>query len=111
MTRHREPRRGDGSAWLVADRLKGDYLCYWYVGEKGDRVANFARVPTATAAVAWGRLRTTRVRIRTGEARAYWAGGAPRPAGFSHTWTEPCWRYEALPQRSLPLVPTAAPLP
>jgi hypothetical protein len=87
--RHRKPRYGDGTAWLVADRVRGDYLCYWYVGPNGTRLAERARVGSSADAVAWGRLRTSRVRIRTPEARTYWAGSAPRPDGFSETWAEP----------------------
>ena len=89
MRRHRTPRHGDGTAWLVADRLKGDYLCSWYTGTHGGHLVEDARVPTASEAVAWGRSRTSRVRIRTADARTYWAGTAPRPEGFSHTWTDP----------------------
>ena len=89
MRRRRTARRGDGTAWLVADGSRGDYLCYWYVGQHGDRLAESAHAPTATDAVGWGRLRATSVRIRTGDTRTYWAGSAPRPDGFSETWTEP----------------------
>ena len=89
MSRHRTPRPGDGTAWLAADRLQGDYLCGWYTGTHGGRLVEGARVPTASEAVAWGRSRTSRVRIRTADACTYWAGTAPRPAGFSHTWSDP----------------------
>ena len=47
-----------------------------------------ARIPTASDAVAWGRSRTPRVRIRTADIRMSRAGTAPRPEGFSHTWTD-----------------------
>jgi hypothetical protein len=45
-------------------------------------------VASAADAVAWGRLRSPSVRIRTGDSRTYWAGTAARPGGFDHTWTE-----------------------
>lgn len=85
----RRDREGEGTAWLAADRLQHDYLCYWYVGRKGDHLAERVRKPTAAQALAWGRDRTSRVRIRTSEPRTYWAGTGPRPEGFSYTWTEP----------------------
>jgi len=88
MSRRRHPRHGDGTAWLVADRLAGDFLCYWYAGPNDAYLAEHARAVTAVDAVAWGRLRTARVRIRTADAHTYWAGSAPRPDGFRSTWTE-----------------------
>jgi len=87
-TSKRTPRRGDGTAWLVADRARGDYLCYWYVGPNDQRVGERARVASAEEAVAWGQERTTRVRIRTDDGDSYWAGSAPRPEGFGRTWGE-----------------------
>jgi len=89
MRRHRRPRHGDGTASLVADRAKGDYLCYWYTGTGDARLVEHARAASAEDAIAWGRDRTARVRIRTAEARTYWAGTAPTPEGFAHTWTKP----------------------
>ena len=88
MRRHRAPRYGDGTAWLAADRARGDFSCGWYVGPGGDRLAERGRAGTAVEAVAWGRVRTTRVRIRTGDACSYWAGTAPRPDGFTDTWSD-----------------------
>jgi hypothetical protein len=88
MRRHRTPRYGDGTVWLSADRARGDFSCAWYVGRSGDRLAEQARAGTAVDAVAWGRVRTTRVRIRTVDARSYWAGTAPRPAGFTDSWSD-----------------------
>jgi hypothetical protein len=88
MRRNRKPRYGDGTARLVADRSRGDFSCTWYVGPRGDRFAEHARAGTAAEAVAWGRARTTRVRIRTVDACTYWAGTAPRPDGFSDTWSD-----------------------
>ena len=81
-------RRGDGTAWLVADRSKGGYVCYWYVGTGDGHFVESERVETASAAVAWGRLRARRVRIRTAEGRAQWAGTADPPEGFGETWAE-----------------------
>ena len=86
MNRQRRPHQGDGTAWLVADRLHGDFLCYWYVGRYGDYLADQARLPTAAEALAWGRARTSRVRLRTDEGFTYWAGSAPTPEGFTHRW-------------------------
>ncbi|HSS10516.1 MAG TPA: hypothetical protein VLL25_11560 [Acidimicrobiales bacterium] len=87
--RYRKPRHGEGTAWLVADPDQGDYLCYWYAGPSDGLLVGQARAATATEAVAWGRLRTPRVRIRTTDACAYWAGTAPRPEGFSNSWSDP----------------------
>ncbi len=89
MRRHQAPTPGDGTAWLVADLELGDYLCYWYAGPSDGQLVAQARAATAAEAVAWGRLRTTRVRIRTPDARSYWAGTAPRPEGFTSTWSDP----------------------
>ena len=88
MRRHRTPRYGDGTAWLVADRARGDFSCGWYVGPSGDRLAEHGRAGTAAEAVAWGRVRTTRVRIRTADACSYWAGTGARPDGFTDTWSD-----------------------
>lgn len=83
--RHTHP--ADGMAWLVADRARGDFLCYWYFGRSGAHLAQQTRVATAEDAVAWGRARTDSVRIRTVDGRSRWAGSAPRPDGMSDTWT------------------------
>jgi hypothetical protein len=88
MRRHRSPEHGEGTAWLALDRAQENYSCSWYTGTNDDRLVEHARIPTASDAVAWGRSRTPRVRIRTADACTYWAGTAPRPAGFSHTWTD-----------------------
>ena len=88
MSQRRRARAGDGTAWLVVDRLSGDYFCYWYASPNDGQLVEHARVASASVAVAWGRLRTTRVRIRTAEGCTSWAGTAPRPEGFTHTWTD-----------------------
>jgi hypothetical protein len=88
MRRPRRARPGDGTAWLVVDRLHGDYLCDWYASTNDGHLVEHARVASASDAVAWGRLRTTRVRIRTADGCTSWAGTAPRPEGFTHTWTD-----------------------
>lgn len=80
---------GDGAAWLVADRTRDDFACYWYVGHAGDQLAEQSRAATAEDAVLWGRTRTTRVRIRTADGCSQWAGSAPRPDGMSQTWPTP----------------------
>lgn len=89
MSRHREPRHTDGTAWLVADRLKGGYLCYLYTGPADDHLVARAYVPSASDAIGWGQRRTSRVRIRTADGHTSWAGTAPRPEGITSTWTEP----------------------
>ena len=88
------PRHGDGTAWLVADRAHGDFDCYWYVGRAGDHLGEQASAATAEDAVAWGRARTTRVRIRTVDGCSQWAGSAPRPEGMSNTWTSPTVAFD-----------------
>jgi len=87
MTRHRSSRHGDGTAWLVADLAHGDFVCHWYTGPNDERLVEQARAATEADAVAWGRLRSTRVRIRTAGASTSWAGTAPKPAGFRDTWS------------------------
>jgi hypothetical protein len=77
-----------GTAWLVADRERGDYLCYWYGGQADDTLQEDDRAVSAKAAVSWGRLRTSRVRIRTGAGLTYWAGSAPRPDGITRSWVD-----------------------
>jgi hypothetical protein len=89
MTRHRQRRHGDGTAWLVIDRDRGDYLCYWYTGANDGHLVEQARATSDEEAVAWGRQRTPRVRIRTADERTAWAGSAPAPEGFTDTWTGP----------------------
>jgi hypothetical protein len=83
MTRQ---RNGGGTAWLVVDRARDDYLCYWYTGTGEAHLAEHARAASAEEAVAWGRERTPRVRIRAADGRNYWAGSAPAPAGFTQSW-------------------------
>ena len=85
MSRH-SGRHGEGTAWLVADRISGDFHCYWYVGRAGDHLADKARAATADAAVDWGRARTPNVRIRTADGQSQWAGTAPRPPSHTATW-------------------------
>lgn len=88
MSRERPSQYGNGTAWLVVDRSNGEYLCYWYAGTNDGHPVERARVASAADAVAWGRRRSPSVRIRTGDSRTYWAGTAPRPGGFDHTWTD-----------------------
>jgi hypothetical protein len=87
VARSRMPPRGRGTAWLLEDRDRGDYICSWYAGPSDGRLAEQTRLATSADAVAWGRDRTTRVRIRSAS-RTYWAGSAPRPEGFRHTWPD-----------------------
>ena len=86
VTTHRRPPDGEGTVRLVADRARGDFGCYWYAGRAEDQLAERARATSAEAAVAWGRARTTRVRIRTIDGRSQWAGSAPQPDDFCETW-------------------------
>src|SRR5436190_19779954 len=88
MSRPHPRHHGEGTAWLVSDRRHGAYQCYWYTGSNDGRLREHASVTTAADAVAWGRLRTRRVRIRTDDARTLWAGTAPRPTAFAATWTD-----------------------
>lgn len=83
----RASRNGDGTAWLVADRDRGDFACYRYVGRAGDHLREQGRAATAEDAVAWGRNRTASVRIRTVDGHSQWAGSAPRPEGLFATWS------------------------
>jgi hypothetical protein len=87
MVRNWTPNHGQGTAWLLEDNQRGDYICSWYAGPNDGHLAEHARVATSADALAWGRDRTTRVRIRSGS-RTYWAGSAPRPDGFPHSWPE-----------------------
>jgi hypothetical protein len=76
---------------LLARRrpAKGDYLCYWYTGTGEAHLVEQARAANAEEAIGWGRDRTSRVRIRTADARSYWAGTTPTPEGFARTWEGP----------------------
>jgi hypothetical protein len=85
-TRRHPPRLGHGTAWLVADRAADDFRCYWYGGANDGHLQETATVATAADAVAWGRRRTTHVRIRTPDGLSSWAGTAPRPSGMTDTW-------------------------
>jgi hypothetical protein len=86
-TRHRTPRVGEGTVWVVADRAAGDFRCYWYGGPHEGVLQEQAQIATVDDAVAWGRQRSTQVRIRTLEGSSEWAGTAPRPSGFTRSWT------------------------
>jgi hypothetical protein len=77
---------GEGTAWLVADSSNDEFLCYWYFGTGGGRLAEHARVANAGAAVAWGRARTGRVRLRTSDGRMHWAGADTKPDAIDRTW-------------------------
>ena len=89
MSRHKA-RTGDGAAWLVSDRAEpAGFHCYWYTGRAEDHLAEHEHVVGETDAVAWGRARTPRVRIRTADTHSAWAGSAPRPAGIDLTWINP----------------------
>ena len=81
---------GAGTVWLVADRRDDSYVCFWYAGRRDGRLDEHARVANAADAVAWGRARTSRVRIRDVDGRSAWAGSGPRPDEITHTWSAPC---------------------
>jgi hypothetical protein len=84
----RTARRGEGTAWLVADGSNDDFLCYWYFGAGGGRLADQARVTSERGAVAWGRERSTRVRLRSTNGRTYWAGSDDKPDAIAHIWQD-----------------------
>ena len=65
MRNRRTANRGEGTAWLVADRSNESVRCYWYAGASGGQLVEEADALSASAAVAWGLIRTPRVRIRT----------------------------------------------
>ena len=88
MRRHGQVRPGTGVAWLVSDRLDEGYLCYWYGGADDAHLFERTRAASAADAIAWGRQRTPRVRIRTSEGRTYWAGPGPAPDGFVDSWRD-----------------------
>jgi hypothetical protein len=88
MKPHGTSGRRDGTAWLVVDRTRGDYLCYWYAGANDGYLIERARVANESDAVTWGRERTSRVRIRTMNGWTAWAGTAPMPEGITHRWSE-----------------------
>ena len=85
--RNRQASRGEGTAWLLEDTARHDFVCAWYIGTSDGHLAEQERVPTSQEALAWGRARTPRVRIYIA-AQTYWAGAAPRPEGFARTWLE-----------------------
>jgi hypothetical protein len=85
--RNRQANPGEGTVWLREDSARHDFVCAWYIGTSDGHLAEQARVATSDAALAWGQARTPRVRIHTG-AQSYWAGAAPRPEGFTRTWSE-----------------------
>jgi len=84
--RQRTARRGEGTAWLVADRLTDKFYCYWYTGTNDGQLVEQDGAMNADAAVAWGRERSPRVRIRTRDGKTEWAGTEPRPATFAASW-------------------------
>jgi cytidine deaminase len=88
MRTQRGARRGDGTAWLVADRSSDRFDCYWYTGTNDGELVEQAGAATADDAVAWGRVRTPRVRIRTRAGQTQWAGTDPRPATFAVSWNQ-----------------------
>jgi cytidine deaminase len=81
-------RPGDGTVWVTTDAGHDAHHCYWYAGANDGHLVERASVITAAEAVAWGRLRSGRVRIRTADARTLWAGTAPRPSHFVGSWSE-----------------------
>jgi hypothetical protein len=78
-----------GTAWIVFDRGKNEYLCNWYNGpDGGNRLLGQGRAATASLGVDWGRERTPNVRVRMGDAKTYWAGPGVAPDGFAGIWAE-----------------------
>jgi hypothetical protein len=72
MRRQNRARHGEGTAWLVVDRIKGDKVCDWYTDAGDGRLVERARAAQEPAA--WGRQRNPRVRIHIVE-----AGFSPAP--------------------------------
>ena len=89
MRGRRGANRGEGTAWLVADRSSESVRCYWYAGASGGQLVEQADAESASAAVAWGLVRTPRVRIRTRGAETQWAGTEARPETFTTSWSDP----------------------
>jgi hypothetical protein len=89
MRKHNGARLGEGTAWLVADRLSDHVHCYWYAGVSGGQLIEHADADSARDAVAWGLERTPRVRIRTREGETQWAGTEARPEMFATSWSDP----------------------
>jgi cytidine deaminase len=88
VAREAHSRPGDGTVWVVTDEGHDAHHCYWYTGASDDHLVERASVTTATEAVAWGRLRSGRVRIRSADGQTRWAGTAPRPSQFLESWTD-----------------------
>jgi hypothetical protein len=88
MRTRRGERRGQGTAWLVADRSNGHFNCYWYTGTNDGQLIERADAATTEDAVAWGRARSPRVRIRTRDGEAQWAGTETRPETFAVGWND-----------------------
>jgi hypothetical protein len=86
MRKRHAARPGEGTAWLIADRLSDSVQCYWYAGVSGGQLVEQDFAANATEAVAWGRLRTPRVRIRTRDGETQWAGTEPRPSTYAASW-------------------------
>ena len=80
--------RGTGSVVLTANVLRRDYLCEWFGGNDGELLAERARSGSARSAVAWGRARSARVVIETGDGSTMWAGTAPAPEGVPQPWED-----------------------
>jgi len=86
--RGRSARRGEGTAWLVADCSNDEFMCYWYFGAGGGRLAAHARVSSESEAVAWGRERSRRVRLRATDGRTFWAGTDAKPDAIALIWLD-----------------------
>lgn len=86
MRKQRDQKRGEGTAWLITDRSSSNVDCYWYSGASGGQLVEQASAASEIDAVAWGRVRTPRVRIRTRDGETQWAGTEPRPETFAASW-------------------------
>ena len=80
MSRRHRWRPGEGTAWLVADRIDDDYRCYLYAGTNDDHLVEQARAATAVDAVAWGR-RAHRPSADQNRRRPQLLGGHGPPTG------------------------------
>jgi hypothetical protein len=86
MRKRREGRIGEGTAWLITDRASSNVDCYWYSGVSGGQLVEQSSAASEVDAVAWGRVRTPRVRIRTQAGETQWAGTEPRPDTYAASW-------------------------
>lgn len=79
----RPPARG--LVCLVRDEHSGQFDCYWYRGRQEDHLVEQASCEDQSSAIAWGRARSGRVRVRDHRQTA-WAGSDSVDDGQTLTW-------------------------